>query len=173
MCENTDTLQVTFIIPDMGIEKLSNPTDGCGLSSQEHLEFYAVNVGTDTLYANDSLFISYQFEGGAWIDDTLYVDRTIVPGDSILYSSDSTMDVSAIGSYQFAVMVNFKEDLILGNNQLDQTVEVFSSPVISLGDDQVVNAWSLALDAGSGFVSYSWPDGSGDQIFLAVLARRG
>jgi hypothetical protein len=172
MCENTDTLQVTFIIPDMGIEQLSNPSDGCGLSAQEQLEFYAKNVGTDTLYTSDSLFVSYQFEGGSWIADTLYVDRTIVPGDSLLYVSDSTMDLSSVGSYLFAVNVNFKEDLILDNNHLDQSVEVFSSPQISLGEDRVVNGRSLALDAGSGFVDYLWQDGSGEQLYVAEFENQ-
>lgn len=172
MCENTDTLLVTFIIPDMGIERLSNPSDGCGLSTAESLEFYAVNVGTDTLYANDSLFISYQFEGGSWIEDTLLVDRLIEPGDSILYSSDSTVDVSVIGTYDFSVELSLKEDLILENNQLNQTVQVFASPVISLGGDRVVNARSFVLDAGAGFVSYVWQDWPGEQQYVVEIGNQ-
>jgi hypothetical protein len=84
----------------------------------------------------------------------------------VLYSSDSTLDLSGIGSYLFTVLVNFKEDLILENNQIDQTLEVFSNPELSLGEDQVVNAVSFALDAGSGFVSYIWQDGSGDRQYV-------
>lgn len=166
MCENTDSVQVTFIIPDLGVETLSNPMSGCGLSSSEYMEFYLMNAGTDTLYANDSVFVSFQFEEDPWIYDTMYIDRTIGPGDSLLYSSDSAVDVSGIGSYQFSVLVKFKEDLILENNQLNQTLEVFSNPVISLGEDQVVNAMSFALDAGSSFVSYIWQDGSGEQQYV-------
>jgi len=172
MCENTDTVQVTFIIPDIGIERLSNPTDACGFSATEHVEFYIMNVGTDTLYSSDSVFVSYQFEGGALMYDTLYVDRTVGPGDSILFSSDSTVDVSGIGSYDFSVGISFSEDMLPGNDSLDQSIEIYGSPSVDLGTDQVVNSRTHSLDAGAGFAAYVWQDGSADQLFLVEFENQ-
>ena len=166
MCENSDSLLVTIVIPDIGIERLFNPTDGCGYSATEHVEFYILNLGTDTLYTNDSIFISYQLDGGSLVYDTLSVDQVVLPEDSILFSSAGTVDVSSLGTYQFSVDVSYAKDIVLGNNHLDQSMEVFGAPTVSLGPDQVVNSTTHTLDAGGGFVSYLWQDGSFDQLFV-------
>ncbi|MCK4989408.1 MAG: hypothetical protein KAS29_02940, partial [Bacteroidales bacterium] len=166
MCENSDSLLVTIVIPDIGIERLFNPTDGCGYSATEHVEFYVLNLGTDTLYTNDSIFISYQLDGGSLVYDTLSIDQVVLPEDSILFSSAGTVDVSSLGTYQFSVDVSYAKDIVLGNNHLDQSMEVFGAPTVSLGPDQVVNSTTHTLDAGGGFVSYLWQDGSFDQLFV-------
>ncbi len=166
MCENSDTVLVSMLIPDMGIEGLFNPTDGCEFSATEQVEFYILNMGSDTLYANDSIFISYQVNGDPLVYDTLFVDRMVVPGDSILFSSAGTVDVSTLGTYQFVIDVSYSKDLVPGNNHLDQSIEVYGSPTVSLGADRLVNTKTHTLDAGSGFISYLWQDGSADQLFV-------
>jgi len=165
-CENSDSLLVTIVIPDIGIEKLLNPSNGCGFSATENLEFYILNAGTDTLQVNDSIFVSYQLDGAPMVFDTFEVDRLVLPEDSILFSSEGTVDVSSIGTYQFSVLLTFTKDLITGNNDLDETIEVFSAPTVSLGTDRVVNTKTHTLDAGSGFVSYVWQGGSSGQVFV-------
>jgi len=172
MCANSDTVHISMLIPDIGIERLFNPTNGCGLSSAEQVEFYVQNQGTDTLYAFDSIFITYQLNGGSLVYDTLFVDRMVVPGDSILFSSIGTVDVEALGSYQFLVDLSYPKDLISGNNHLDQSVEVFAAPTVSLGSDQIVNAKTDTLDAGSGFISYLWQDGSTGQLFVVEFENQ-
>jgi Secretion system C-terminal sorting domain len=166
MCANSDTLLVTMLIPDIGIKRLSNPTDGCGYSSAEHVEFYIFNLGTDSLYVNDTVFISYQLNGGDMQNESFRINRLVEPGDSIYFASLGTLDLSGIGSYQFSVTASYTTDLIPGNNNLNQTIEVFLAPTVSLGADRVVNTTPYTLDAGSGFVSYLWQDGSTSQQFL-------
>lgn len=166
MCANTDSLFVTMVIPDIAITSLSNPTDACSLSETEHVEFYILNTGSDSLQVNDSVFISYQLNGGTLIYDTLFVDRQVVPDDSILFSSIETVDMSSIGSYQFAVSASSPGDLIPGNNSFMQSVEIFSEPSISLGIDQVVHTRTHILDAGGAYISYLWQDGSSSQQYV-------
>ena len=172
MCENTDTLHVIMLIPDIGIGSLSHPSDACDLTAAEHVEFYIANVGTDTLLIGDSVFITYQINAGPLVHDTLFVDRKVVPEDSIIFSSAGTVDMSSVGTYQFSVDVSYTRDLIPGNNHLDQSIEVYGSPTLSLGADQVVNTKTHTLDAGSGFVSYLWQDGSADQQFVVEFENQ-
>ncbi|KPL12969.1 MAG: hypothetical protein AMS26_15765, partial [Bacteroides sp. SM23_62] len=171
-CENSDSMLVTLLIPDIGIERLFNPTDACGLSATEHVEFHVLNTGTDTLNTNDTIFIAYQLDGGTRTYDTLYIDRVVEPGDSILFSSAGTVDVSTPGAYQFSVDVSYAKDLIPGNDSLDQTIEVYSNPAVSLGADTVVNTKTHTLDAGSGYVSYLWQDGSAGQQFVVEYEKQ-
>jgi len=166
MCANTDSVFVSMLIPDIAINTLSNPANACNLSDTEHMEFYVVNLGTDTLQVNDSVFITYQLNGGTLVNDTLYVDRQVIPQDSILFSSTGTLDMSAIGTYQFAVSAAIPTDLIPGNNNFNQDVEVYGEPTLSLGVDQVVQTRTHTLDAGSGYISYLWQDGSSGQQYV-------
>lgn len=170
MCENSDSLLVTFVIQDIGIERLFNPTDGCGYSATEHVEFYVLNVGNDTLQANDSIFISYRLDGASLVYDTLVVDRMVFPEDSILFSSAGTVDVSSIATYHFSVNVSFAKDLVPGNNSLDVTVTNFSFPQPELGgvNDTLGTSLPLILDAGAGYMSYLWNGVAGDQTYDAT-----
>jgi archaellum component FlaG (FlaF/FlaG flagellin family) len=167
MCANVDSVFVTLLIPDLSVERLFNPTDGCGYSETEHVEFYILNTGTDTLQTNDTVFVSYQFDGGSLEYDTLVMDMRVVPGDSTLFSSTGTVDVDSTTTYQFSVDALYGRDLIPENNHLDQSIEVFNPPTVSLGDDQVVNSARYTLDPGAGFMDYLWQDGSTDQQFVA------
>lgn len=172
MCENSDSVEVTLLIPDIGIQDLHNPTDGCEYTSSETVEFYLLNLGTDTLQVNDTVFIDYQVNGGSIEYDMLIVDRKVVPGDSILFSSAGTVDVSGTGTYQFIVNAVYGSDLVPGNNQLDQTIEVFDPPQISLGPDTVVNSGTYILDPGGGYISYLWHDGSGGQQYMVMFENQ-
>ncbi len=167
MCPNTDSVFVTLLIPDLSVEKLFNPTDGCGYSETEHVEFYILNKGTDTLQTSDTVYVSYQFDGDSLEYDTLVLGMQVVPGDSTLFSSSGTVDVDSLTSYEFSVDAFYRQDLIPENNHLDQTIEVFSPPTISLGDDRVVNLARYTLDPGAGFMDYLWQDGSENQQYIA------
>ncbi|MCP4311974.1 MAG: T9SS type A sorting domain-containing protein [Bacteroidetes bacterium] len=166
MCENSDTLGVTMLIPDLGVTELLNPRSGCGLSATENVEFYVLNLGTDTLQTIDTVAVIYQLNGGPLIYDTLGIDGKVLPGEAILFTSALTVDVSSIGSYQFSVDISFTSDLVPANDGFDQTIEVFNPPFVTLGSDQVVNAKTYTLDAGDGYVSYLWQDGSVSQQFV-------
>jgi hypothetical protein len=171
-CENSDSLIVTIIIPDIAIERLNNPSDACGLSATENLDIYIINTGSDTLQPGDTLLLSYRVNSGIEIHDTLYVDIKVEPGDSVMFSSSETIDLSGSGTYQFTVLASYVQDLIPGNNSLDQSVEIFGNPAVSLGDDRVVYALSDTLDAGAGFTSYLWHDGSTNQQFIINYDER-
>jgi hypothetical protein len=161
-----------MVVPDVTINRISSPSDACGLSATENLDLYLLNVGTDTLVALDTIPVNYQINSGLLIPDTLFVDQTVLPGDSILYSSSETIDLSNPGNYQFKVYAEYAEDLLTDNDTLNQSIEVFGNPSVSLGKDTAVNAKTYALDAGAGFVSYLWQDGSTDQNYSVTVGNQ-
>lgn len=165
-CENSDSLVVTIIIPDIGIERLSNPKNACGLTAAETVEMYVVNTGSDTLHTDDTLYVSYRVDTGPLVNDTLFVDRRIEPGDSILFSSSGTVDMSITETYQFTVSASYGPDLDPGNDSFIQSVEVYGYPEVSLGGDRIVNTVSDTLDAGGGFAAYLWHDGATGQQYI-------
>jgi hypothetical protein len=172
MCANSDTVNIILVIPDIAIQDLYGPGNGCGLTDSEHLMMYIWNTGTDTLLTDDTVHVTYQFEADPVVQEDLILGGAVLPGDSLLFTSSGTVDMSAVGTYHFHVYVSFSGDLIPDNDTLDQMIEVYDPPVVSLGTDTVVHSKTYALDAGAGFVSYLWQDGSGDQQYMAEFENQ-
>jgi len=172
MCENSDSVHITLIIPDIGIDRISNPANACILSSTENLDVYVHNVGSDTLTANDTILVTYQINSGTVVNDTLFVDKKVFPGDSVLFTAAENVDLSVVGVYDFIITVDHGEDLIASNDILNQDIEAYGNPEVSLGDDQVATLKTFELDGGMGFASYSWQDGSEDQYFTVLYENQ-
>ncbi len=165
-CPNSDSVYLTLVYPDIAIERLINPTNACGLSAAENVELYIVNMGTDTLSTSDTVMISYQLNAEPAVNESFYIDQAVEPGDSILFSSTGTVNMTGTGIFQFTVNASYSTDLNLSNNGFNESVELYGFPDVSLGPDQVLNVSDYLLDAGSGFPSYLWQDGSTEQQFL-------
>lgn len=167
MCPNSDTIEVRLVVPDLAVNRLSSPQDVCGSLPDAKLEFYVQNTGTDTLLVNDTVYVSFSVNSGEVNDDILVAGRRVEPGDSLFYASDVLVDMSSEGSYQFSVDITFPADLVPANDHLDQEVNVYGAPELSLGNDTLVFGKTLLIDPGPQFISYLWQDGSMDQQFTA------
>ncbi|KPK83441.1 MAG: hypothetical protein AMS27_12850 [Bacteroides sp. SM23_62_1] len=164
-CENSDTVHVTIIIPDIAIRQIYSPASACGLSSTENLDLYIKNVGSDTLKMNDTIPLTYQINSGTVIFDTVFIDRTVLNGDSILFTSSGTVDLNTPDDYQFLIIAHYGKDLIPANDTIDQTIQVWGFPTVSLGSDMVIYISDTTLDAGAGMSAYLWQDGSTDRYY--------
>lgn len=165
MCPGTDSIGITLLVPDLGINNLDAPTSGCSLTATESVAFYIHNLGTDTLLVGDTVRIHWLLEGQSEVYDTLLVTSELIPGDSLLYESTQTVDLSSNGIYRFSAEVETALDLVPDNNMLNQEVEGYDPPVISLGADTVVSDKRYLLDPGAGYDLYLWQDGSSGQEF--------
>jgi hypothetical protein len=165
-CENTDSVHVTIVIPDISIEQTWNPVNACGYSSAERLEVYVKNTGTDTLTTSDVIPITYQVNGGSLINDNLLVSQIVLPGDSILFTSGGIIDMSDPGDYHFTVIADYDKDLVQSNDTIDQTVQVYGYPSVSLGPDMLnITVIDTTLDAGADYNSYLWQDSSANRYY--------
>lgn len=99
---------------------------------------------------------------GNFIDG--YYNQTTVnlcEGESVLIND---IEVSEAGNYMENLTSQFGCDSIIEYN-----VQVFELPIIDLGMDQTIcDTLEFVLDAGSGFESYDWSNGSDDQSILIV-----
>lgn len=103
------------------------------------------------------------------------IDKTICPGDSLLLEVESDMDsyvwntgetseaIYAKDSGLYYVDVTFDEICHLSDSI---KVSMYTSPYVNLGNDTVIeNGTPFLLDAGPGFDSYLWQDGSDEQTY--------
>ncbi|MEZ5196495.1 MAG: hypothetical protein R2764_08875 [Bacteroidales bacterium] len=133
-------------------------TFGCTGSDTIHIDFYPspeINLGNDTLLCQgDSIIINANGNYNSYIWNTGSTDSSITVYTSGIYIvevyndySCSTVDSIQIDYYPYA------------NEELE------------LGPDTIFcPGTGFILNAGSGYTSYQWQDGSNDSIFIADTA---
>ncbi len=164
-CENTDSIHVTLVFPDIKIDEIFSPVSSCELTSSEILNLYIKNSGSDTVQVQDTIAFTLQLNGGADQYDTLFVGSKIFPGDSVLFAFTDPFDMSPVGSYDFSIEVYYRPDSVQANNTINQIIQVYGYPTVYLGPDQVSSEKELILDAGTGYASYLWQDLSTDRYY--------
>ncbi len=165
MCENTDSVHVTLVFPDIRIDQLYSPVSSCGLSSSEILYLYLKNSGSDTVQVQDTIAFTYRMDTGPLKYDTLFSGAKVFPGDSVFFTFTDPFDMSAVTSYDFSIEVFYRPDSVPANNTINQTIQVYGYPTVSLGPDQISYEKELILDAGPGYASYLWQDESTDRYY--------
>jgi hypothetical protein len=74
--------------------------------------------------------IKYSINGGPWVTEN--IASSIAAGATFNYNFVSTANLSAIGSYQVAVVVHYPADPVRANDTLYQLVKQLPNPVINL-----------------------------------------
>ncbi|MCH8331565.1 MAG: hypothetical protein IH946_09350, partial [Bacteroidetes bacterium] len=135
---------------DIGIVAILNPFGGCEL--KDEIVFIVLqNFGSVNV---DSLPVSYQFNGGTVITDTI---PAVIPiGGSYLHIFSVPASFTGPGAYNVISYFQAPGDTISSNDTLSITVHSWPNPVANAGTDtSVCSADTLQL-SGSGGVSFSW-----------------
>ena len=165
-CETKDTVNVTLNVMDIALERLLSPETSCGLSETITVSIRLRNTGNQTILTGDTLELGYMVDEGIPNIDSIILASDFLPGDSIDYVFAQTTQVVTGEWYDFTVYTHYDADMKSGNDTILMPVGVFETPAVDLGDDYiVVTALEYVLDAGPGFVTYLWQDGSTDQTY--------
>ncbi|MEA3463066.1 MAG: T9SS type A sorting domain-containing protein, partial [Bacteroidota bacterium] len=165
-CTSQDTILVTLNVPDVELEELLSPATSCELSSSITVSARIRNAGNQVISLGETLNISYQIDGGTIVTEPLVLSADFLPGHSLDFTFSSSESVVTGNWYDFTVFVDYSEDVMQGNDTISTSVGVFETPALDLGDSyQVIMGFEYTLDAGPGFLSYEWQDGSTEQTF--------
>jgi len=167
-CQAWDSITVHRLIRDVGIPAFDSPVSSCELSDKTPIKAYVKNYGTDTLTIGDTIRISYIFNGNPQVDSVWVSDRTILPGDSTIFSFADSLDMHAIDIYTLKVWANVWLDNDANNDTINSTINVWGYPTFNFANDTIHYAGvSYTVDAGGGWNAYYWHnDGSTNQTFV-------
>jgi gliding motility-associated-like protein len=143
---------------------VGNPASPC---------FNTTNLGTNG--GNGGVMFNLALIGGVVAPVNLGPDVNLCPGDTLILNAGAgytvyqwqnlaatqTFTVTTGGVYHVTVTGS------CGTTDRDTvTVTMLPAPVVNLGNDTVIcSGNSLLLDAGAGFASYNWQNGSSTQTF--------
>ncbi len=166
-CQAWDSVTVNRLIRDVGIPALKSPVSSCELGPKTPLKAYIKNYGTDTLTLGDTITLHYIFESNPQVDSTWVIDTTLIPGDSLIFNFNDSLDLQIIGSYTLTAWANVSMDENHNNDTIKTTINVWGYSAFSFAQDTVNHTGiSYTVDAGPGWNAYYWHnDGSTNQTF--------
>jgi len=160
-CISTDSTYVQLLFNDAGIDSLIYPYNHCGLGNEEYLLVRVRNFGTDSIPAGQNIEVTFELNGGMPATDTIELIDPLYSGHFLEYTFTTVpVDLTEKGIYNFRIFTTFSGDTIPVNDTLLKTVEIFGHPDIDLGPDLTIEALSHILNAGAGYSSYLWDNGS-------------
>jgi hypothetical protein len=168
-CIGYDEIFITILIPDYGITGILSPVSACDHINNELVTVNITNLGTDTLRVDDELPLALWLDEQLVANETLVLTQEVEPGEAIQYTFIQTINMSATGVYLVGIETNHPLDQNTDNDLLEVSVETYVNPTVDLGGDQVSNTGPIILDAGPGFASYLWQDGSTVQTYTVTV----
>ena len=173
-CTSHDSVIVTLNVPDVAMDQILSPASSCELSTSITVAARIKNAGNQIIASGQTMNMAYRMNGGSLVQDILTLSGNFLPGHTIDFTFSQSESVQTGQWYEFELFVDYLDDVISYNDTLIKNVGVFDAPVVDLGDEyQVVNAFQHTLDAGPGFISYEWQDGSTNQTFVVTQPGLG
>jgi hypothetical protein len=174
-CLAKDSSYVFLKVRDLKTEALVSPLTTCKNDTLSDVIIRFINNGTDTIRTTDSVFISYQFNGGVEMADTLKPSSEILPGASVDFKFDKQENLKTTGAYTFKVLVKSAPELdfIPKNDTITYLIKVHGLPEPNIGIDMSIQALDYLIDpatpeTGAKYASYLWQDGSTDSTYLVT-----
>jgi|GEM_PF-993673 hypothetical protein len=162
-CSTQDSV---FVLTwDVAASSLINPRSNCILSNSEPVTFVFQNRGPDILKAGHRINAGYSINGAAINRQTFILATNLAPMQVRIFTFSQTANLSVTGTYQVRIIIE-DPDVDMDNNTIEADVLVPGVPIVNLGRDiYTLRPDTVVLNAGPGFASYLWRDGSTGQRF--------
>lgn len=167
-CEGYREANYTILMPDYTISELISPTNTCVFGNNHEVTVEVTNVGTDVLDDDEEIDIELWLNGTLITTETFEMESDLEPGQSIVITLDYKLNLGSASEHSIGVKVIAPIDRNPSNDMLTETVIAYGNPQVNLGGDRAINTGSVVLDAGAGYQSYEWQDGSTNQTFTVT-----
>lgn len=159
-CESSDSLMVYTY--NLAADTLIAPVSQCELSNTETIIVGIINNGSDTLLVGETINVSYSLNSGALVNESFDLIEDLYPDSIVEYSFTQTANMLANQLHEIMVFAMLSDTDVYLDDTLVVTVDV-QKPDLDLGADVYTTEDEVLLDAGSGYTSYLWYNGSTDQ----------
>jgi len=153
---------------DVGMQSIDYPESACELSDAETVIATVQNTGDEIIPAGETIPLSLEVNDEPAIEESYTLNNNFQPGYSLIVEFAETVDMSMPQDYTLSVYTRLEDDVYAANDTLEKIVSVYGLPEFDLGPDTLgASSFPVLLDAGTGFTSYEWQDGSSGQTYNA------
>ena len=172
-CSASDSVRVVDSEINTGITQIiTSVGDACTHPNPLEYTVEISNMGLKDLNAGDTIPLAYQINEQEPVADTMFLSgsqslTTTAPDSTIQFTFTEKLDLSEPGFYELKFYTNFSDDYDRRDDTATTTVNTWGYPDTELRYDTLLTtqADTLTLDAGSGFDTYQWQDGSSNPTF--------
>ncbi|MCD4695968.1 MAG: carboxypeptidase regulatory-like domain-containing protein, partial [Bacteroidales bacterium] len=152
---------------DVGIQSIIEPNSGMALSNAEPVAVRIKNYGTDS---QSNFDVWFTLDGGTPVTET--ISATINGGDTYDHTFGTTVDLSAIGSYDFEACTDLTGDENTTNDCTTKTVvnseQAYCDASTTTEDEWIANVLCGDIDNSSG-----WQGGVADYTDQSTIIDAG
>jgi hypothetical protein len=165
-CSSVDSVYVILYPPGLELVSVTGPANACEPASAETIGLELRNSGAWPVNAGEKIDFYYRINQGPVTGEPYTLPAPLGPGDNMSYIFSNGVTLPGPGTYNIHIWFEYEFDGSPMDNSRIHTTVIHGPPAVSLsaGQDTLYASLPLTLDAGDGFVSYHWNDGSGQQM---------
>jgi hypothetical protein len=154
-CSTKSDATIKFAIKDLAVKSINNIQTTCTHEVTLKPALTIENKGNVAIPSGTVIPFEIDINGTKTSEDyTLSAD--LAPGTSADINLNSSIDLSAKGSYTVSITAKMNGDLVDSNNMQAVSAETYGLPQSSLPPEITTRDVDVTLDAGAGFTDYKW-----------------
>ncbi|MBK8808416.1 MAG: T9SS type A sorting domain-containing protein [Bacteroidales bacterium] len=174
LCTANDSVTVYYSAKDLSCTAILNMNDGCGSAFIDSVEITItlknnkLHIFSDIIdFGTDNISFGYKINNNATVLENYISTDTLLPDSVMTYTFKTKVDLSKPQEYTITAFTFFDKDIELSNDKSIVTIENWGIPKVDLGAAIIKKTKldNILLDAGAGFQTYTWQDGSNLQTF--------
>jgi hypothetical protein len=161
-CRAADSVYVIMHPPGLEIISVTGPVDACESAAVETIGLELRNSGMYPLEAGEQIDFYYRINQQPAVGGSYTLGELLPPQAVLSYTFASGAVLAEPGRYDIRIWFEYGSDGDLPNSSLVHTTVIHGFPEVDLasGKDTLYASLPVTLDAGEGFASYVWDDGS-------------
>lgn len=162
-CSNSDTVMV--ITYNLELDSIIAPVSNCTLSSEEPVIVRVLNEGYDDFAAGSVIELGYTLGNNESVYQEFVLNETWQKNTFNTFTFNSVANMAQPGTHEFIAFVA-TPNAVPETDALLAYIEYAGLPQVDLGEDIYTSQPdTVLLDAGAGFMSYTWHDGHNEQTY--------
>jgi hypothetical protein len=165
-CSTVDSVYVILYPPGLELVSVTGPASACEPTAPETIGLTVKNSGAWPVAGGETIEFYYRINQGPVVGEPYTLPAELSPEEGLIFNFSNGVMLPGPGTYNIRIWFVYEFDGSVQDNSRVHTTVIHGFPAVSLapGQDTLYASLPVTLDAGAGFVSYHWNDGSGQQM---------
>lgn len=170
-CAKRDSIHVFYESANMIPDSLFNPKTSCDVNVPIPVIFSCNNISVTAIAGGSEFYAELWLNNNLQLRDTFMLSSPFMPFEPLEFQFNSLLTIGNIGIHHVTLITRYPADIDHSDDTLRKMIVIYPSLAYSLGADTIITgqADTLLLDAGDGYASYLWQNGTTARYFDVTL----